>query len=81
MELKNLNIETMLAVVGLLGGLIAWMWSRLDKRFDAIMTELKDIKTDVSKMQVQIGKIQQKEEDDFKTDLKLILQENKRNKG
>jgi hypothetical protein len=80
MQLQNLNIETVLTLVALLGGLIAWMWSRLDKRFDSIMSELREMKTDISKIQVQMGKIQQKEDDEFKADLKLILQENKKNK-
>lgn len=78
MELKNLNIETVLALLGLLGSLIAWMWSRLDKRFDSMMIELKEIKNNVSTMQIQMGKIQQKEDDEFKADLKLILQERKK---
>ena len=47
-----------------IAALVAWGWSRLDKRFDNIdkrfdniSTELKDIGKDITDLKVQVGKL------------------------
>lgn len=42
---------------------LIWIWSRIDKKFDAVMDEIKEMKKDINAINVQIGKLETRVEE------------------
>lgn len=49
--------------------------SNIEVKVNAIESEIKEIKTDVSDIKVRLGKLEQKNQDNFESEIRLLLKE------
>jgi hypothetical protein len=50
---------------------------KIFEKIDSMASDLKDIKSDISDVKVRLGRLEQKNEDDFQSEVKLLLREKK----
>lgn len=53
-----MEILDIIKIVGPILGVLAWMYNRVDKKFDSIMSELKEIRKDISALDRRISHIE-----------------------
>lgn len=58
-----MNWEYLLQITLPLGALAAWIWSRLDKRFDKIDSKFEKIDFDLVSLKVSMGKLETRVEE------------------
>lgn len=50
-------------------------FEKTDQKFNSLLEEIKAIRKDISEINVRVGKMEQKNQDNFESEIKLILKE------
>lgn len=78
-------ISTSVTVIIPIGGLMAWIYTRIDKRFDfidkrfdSIESELKEIKSSIHSVDIRVGRLETQDEERFRNEIKLLVSERRK---
>lgn len=53
-----MNIQEILTILVPTLALLGWVYSRIDKRFDSIMNELKEMRKDIQSLDTRVSRIE-----------------------
>ncbi len=69
------TLSTIVATAIMFGAAFKFMWSRLDKKFGEMLTELKDIKSDIRNLDQRVARLETQDEERFRNEVKLLIKE------
>ncbi len=77
-------ISLFVAISVMMGGMFAFMWGRIDKkfesvdkRFDLLFQEIKEIKISIQSLEIRVGRLETQDEERFRNEIKLLVSERK----
>lgn len=72
-------LTTAVVTVTSMGTCFAWLWSRLDKkfsyidkRFESLMLEIKEIRQDIRSIDSRLSRLEGQDEEKFRNEVRLI---------
>jgi septal ring factor EnvC (AmiA/AmiB activator) len=75
-------ISLFVATSIMMGAMFKFMWDRLDKKFDLLAQEIKEIKADIKEikaslqsLEMRIGRLETQDEERFRNEIKLLVKE------
>ena len=67
-----------LSLTVIMASMFRFMWSRIDKRFDVVFQELKDIKISIQDLNTRVSRLETQDEERFRNEIKLLVSERRK---
>lgn len=71
-------ITIVLSLTVIMASMFRFMWSRIDKRFDIVFQELKDIKISIQDLNTRVSRLETQDEERFRNEIKLLVSERRK---
>jgi len=73
------EVVTIILSFTVIGGAgFKFMWSRIDKKFDFVFQELKEIKISIQDLNVRVSRLETQDEERFRNEIKLLVSERRK---